>query len=232
MNVEIIFEDDNIIVVNKPNNMLVHNSHYARNIRTPTLLGLLKAQHNSKLYPVHRLDHKTSGVIILCKKKEFINVFQELFTNNKIIKSYYSIVRGFVNEKNIIDSPVKHPETKNYRDAKTICEPINKIELDIPVHPYKNSRFSLVKLIPQTGRIHQLRIHLNKISHPIIGDYKYGDRFHNRMFESEFKCENMFLHAYSLEFIHPFTSEKMNVKTSYSDNWNLIMNKFNWEIKK
>ena len=69
----------------------------------------------------------------------------------------------------------------------------------------------MVKLQPKTGRLHQLRIHMNKISHPIIGDPKYGDRLHNRMFQKEFQCENLFLHAKNLSFIHPFTNENISI---------------------
>lgn len=230
MKIEILFEDEYIIIVNKPNNVLIHKSYYARNVDGPTLLDLLNQQFNTNFYPVHRLDRKTSGVLLLAKQKENVAIFQELFNENEIKKTYLGIVRGLVNESRLIDTPVKNPDTKVYKDAETYCEPILTKELDIAVHPYNGSRYSLVKLTPTTGRMHQLRIHLNKISHPIVGDYKYGDRFHNRMFEQEFNCHYLFLHAYSLKLKHPLTNEQLIIKANLPNDWISIFNIFDWKF--
>lgn len=229
MTIPLLFEDNFIIAVNKPHNILIHKSHYARNLKGPTLLDLLLNQEGIPFYPIHRLDYKTSGLILLCKKKEFIVKFQELFHQDLIQKTYKAIVRGFAPEKMSIKSPVKNAETLKYKDAHTELTLLNQVSLDIPVHPYPGSRYSLVELAPKTGRMHQLRIHMNKISHPIVGDYKYGDRFHNRMFENELQCENMFLHAYSVAFTHPFTGEKLTINADFSRNWLGIFEKFNWK---
>lgn len=228
MNIEILFEDEFIIIVNKPNNVLIHNSYYARNIKEPTLLDLLKNQMGASFFPVHRLDRKTSGVLVLAKQKESVAVFQELFNAFEIQKKYIGIVRGFVEESMKITSPVKNPDTQVYKEAETLCNPLKTKLLAIPVHPYENARYSLVELVPATGRMHQLRIHMNKISHPIVGDYKYGDRFHNRMFENEFDCQNLFLHAHTLEFMHPINAKKIAVKANFPEDWNKIFAFFNW----
>lgn len=230
MNIEIIFEDEYIIIINKPNNLLIHNSYYARNIKSDTLLELLFKQFGIHFYPIHRLDRKTSGVLMFAKQKEYVSVFQELFNANQIQKTYFGIVRGFIDESEIVKTPVKNPDTKVYKDAETFCEPLNSITLNIPVHPYETSRYSLVKLTPATGRMHQLRIHMNKISHPIVGDYKYGDRFHNRMFEEEFSCANLFLHANSLHFKHPLTKKNIAVEAILPNDWIHIFKLFNWSI--
>lgn len=230
MKIEILFEDYHIVIVNKPNNLLIHNSYYARNIKEDTLLDLLYAQFGRHFYPVHRLDRKTSGVLMLAKQKEDVAVFQELFNVNQIQKTYLGIVRGFVDLSVSVTSPVKNPDTKIYRDAETYCEPIHTKLLEIPVVPYDNSRYSLVKLTPSTGRMHQLRIHMNKISHPIVGDYKYGDRFHNRMFENVFNCENLFLHAHSLHFTQPITNEKISIKASLPNDWKKVFKIFDWNL--
>lgn len=226
--VQIIYEDDHLLVANKPNNFLVHESHYARNIQEPTLLDKLAEQINDPVYPVHRLDRKTSGILLFARKKEFVAEIQRLFTDNRIDKIYYAILRGFISEKFTVDSPVKNNDTGIYKDALTNGECLQQIELPIPVHPYDSSRYSLVKLSPQTGRMHQLRIHMNKISHPIIGDYKYGDRFHNRMFEQEFGCEYMFLHAGELLFTHPFSNKKLHLKAEFPEDWDIMLNRFEW----
>lgn len=230
--IEIIYEDDHLLVVNKPNNFLIHQSHYARNIKEPTLLDKLAEQYVKPLYPIHRLDHKTSGILLLSKEKDYVAEFQRLFTDNRIAKHYYAILRGFVDERFEVDSPVKNNDTGIYKDALTYGECLHQIELAIPVHPYERSRYSLVKLSPQTGRMHQLRIHMNKISHPIIGDYRYGDRFHNRMYETEFGCNYMFLHAGELLFKHPFSKKELHLRAEFPEDWNIMLNRFgwNWEL--
>jgi tRNA pseudouridine65 synthase len=229
MNIPICYEDDYIIVVSKPCNVLVHHSHMARNMDDEaTLIDLLKAQYNHKYYPLHRLDRKTSGLILLVKKRADVTTFQELFLQNKIQKTYYALVRGFAPEKGLIESPVKGRDANVYKDAETHFFKLKEIALDIAVHPYDSSRYCLLKLKPKTGRLHQLRIHLNKISHPIIGDPKYGDRFHNRMFETEFNCSNMFLHAGEIEFMHPFSKKSICVHSEFPNHWTEAFNRFNW----
>ena len=125
--IEIIFEDEYMVVVNKPNNFIIHESHYSRNIRETTLLQFLEKQLGFPLYPAHRLDRKTSGVILLLKDKQYVQQFQELFTNKEITKTYYAIVRGFSPEKGTIDSPVKNDDTGIYKEALTHYKTISNI---------------------------------------------------------------------------------------------------------
>lgn len=205
MEIKVVFEDDSLIVINKPNNLLVHSSYYARNIKGPALVDHLFALKDEKFYPVHRLDYKTSGIIVLAKSGQVATQLQKQFESNTIKKSYVALLRGYVDEEGIIDSPVKNAETGKYKEALTHYKRLESIEVDIPVQPYEKSRYSLVEFYPVTGRMHQLRIHANKISHPIIGDHKYGNRHHNKMFKDELGYDNMFLHANRLAFEHPVT---------------------------
>lgn len=229
--IEILYEDDFILCVTKPNNVLVHHAYHSRNVADEeSLLQLLFNQFNQKFYPIHRLDRKTSGIILLAKETSFVSKFQELFTDNQITKTYLGIVRGHAPDSKVIDSPVKGRDANVYKDAETHLKTLEKITLEIPVKPYDSSRYSLVQLQPKTGRLHQLRIHTNKISHPLIGDPKYGDKNHNLMFEDNFNCLNMFLHAYSLEFVHPFSKENINLQTTLPSDWQLIFNEFNWNV--
>lgn len=227
--IEIVYEDEYIIAVNKPNNFLIHNSHYARNIAEKTLLDVLQEQLNYPVYPLHRLDRKTSGIILFLKQKEFVAQFQDLFTTNTVTKTYYAIVRGFSPNAGTIDSPVKNDDTGVYKDAITDYKTIHSVELAIPVHPYDNSRYSLIELTPKTGRMHQLRKHLNKLNHPIVGDYKYGDRFHNRMFETEFNCIYMFLHAFAIHFKHPLSHQNISLSADFPSDWHKMFQQFNWQ---
>ena len=117
--IEVQFEDDYCLIVNKPNNVLVHHSYYSRNIKDDSLLQLLTKQLNHKFYPVHRLDRKTSGLILLAKDKNNVSQFQDLFINQKITKKYMAIVRGHCSEFGQIDTPVKNEDTGIYKDALT-----------------------------------------------------------------------------------------------------------------
>lgn len=231
MTVDILFEDDYIICVSKPNNVIVHHAHHSRNVADEeSLLQLLFKKFDKKFYPIHRLDRKTSGIILLAKETKYVSKFQELFTNNEIQKTYYGIVRGHSPESVIIDSPVKGRDANVYKDAETYFKTVDKTIVDIPVKPYDTSRYSLVEMKPKTGRLHQLRIHTNKISHPLIGDPKYGDKNHNVMFIDNFNCENLFLHAFSLEFKHPFTDENLLIKANFPRDWSIVFDRFKWSV--
>lgn len=229
--IEILFEDQYCIAVHKPNNVLVHHSYYSRNIKDDSLLQLLRKQMvNSNFYPVHRLDRKTSGVILLAKDKTYVSKFQDLFTSDAIQKKYYALVRGFCDANGQIDSPVKNPDTGVYKEALTVYKTISQITLNIPVKPYENSRYSVLEFQPKTGRMHQLRKHANKIAHPIIGDHKYGNRHHNQMFEANFDLDLLFLHAHSLSFTHPFTDENLCITKKTPSFWNTFFKAVNWDI--
>ncbi|CAM1333176.1 pseudouridine synthase [Tenacibaculum aestuariivivum] len=231
MNLSILFEDEYLICVSKPNNIVVHHAHHSRNVADEnSLLQLLFDKFEHKFYPIHRLDRKTSGIILLAKETKYVSKFQELFTTNKIQKTYYGIVRGHAPEYKLIDSPVKGRDSDVYKNAETTLKTVSTVVVNIPVKPYDTSRYSLVEMKPTTGRLHQLRIHMNKISHPLIGDPKYGDKNHNLMFINNFSCDNLFLHAYSLKFIHPFSKKQQIIKASLPDDWNTVFQRFNWSV--
>ncbi|MDB4497432.1 pseudouridine synthase [Flavobacteriaceae bacterium] len=229
MPLEIIYQDSYCLLVTKPNNVLVHHAHHSRNkIDEESLLQLIEHQLGSRYYPIHRLDRKTSGIILLASKREYVASFQALFTTNEIQKIYFGVVRGFSKENLIIDSPVKGRDALVYKDAETHIKLLDKIILDIPVKPYNSSRYSLVELKPITGRMHQLRIHMNKVSTPLINDAKYGDKNHDLMYAKQFGWKNLFLHAGILEFIHPFTNQKLTLKSSFSKDWIDLFQEFSW----
>ena len=230
MNFEIIFEDAFLLVVCKPNNMVVHHAYHSRNVADETsLLQLIQEEKGIKVYPIHRLDRKTSGIILLAKETQYVSKFQELFTNNEIEKTYYGVVRGHAPETKTIASPVKGKDGKVHKEALTHLKTLAQITLDIPVKPYDASRYSLVALQPKTGRMHQLRVHALKISHPLIGDAKYGDKNHDLMYANNFGWKNLFLHAGELAFKHPFSEEKCILKAAFPKDWIALFEEFSWQ---
>jgi tRNA pseudouridine65 synthase len=230
MSLEIIYQDSYCLLVTKPNNVLVHHAHHSRNkIDEKSLMQLIENQLGTRYFPIHRLDRKTSGIILLASKKEYVSTFQALFTNKEIKKIYYGVVRGYSQDNRIIDSPVKGRDALVYKEAESHLKCLDKIELNIPVKPYDSSRYSLVELTPTTGRMHQLRIHMNKLSTPLINDAKYGDKNHNTMYGDQFGWKNLFLHAGSLAFTHPFSNQELFLKSSFSDDWIQLFEKFSWK---
>ena len=206
MQIPVLYEDTECLIVNKPSNILVHHSHYARNIETASLTELVREAGFPNASPVHRLDHKTSGALLLAKEAQFVQAFQELFTSDNLRKTYLALLRGHVADSGIIDTPVKN-ERGNYKEALTHFRCLEHYELAVAIQPYATARYGLVEFTPKTGRLHQLRIHANKISHPIIGDPKHGNRHHNHHFQLEWGLPNLFLHAEKLVFRQPFSRE-------------------------
>lgn len=220
--IKILFEDDWCLVVYKPNNLIVHHSYYARNIEETSLTDLVREKGWPEACPVHRLDRKTSGLILFAKKAEWVADFQVLFGNGAIEKKYLALLRGHLEMEGEIDSPVKN-DRGNYKEAKTLFCCLEHFERDYVIPPYEKQRYSLVEMIPVTGRMHQLRIHANKIAHPIINDPKYGNRHHNHYFQNELGIHELFLHAHSLRFKHPFTSEWIELQEPLPDFWKTFL---------
>jgi tRNA pseudouridine65 synthase len=222
MEVKVVFEDEQCLVASKPSNLIVHHSYYARNIDETSLTDLIRDQVNSEACPVHRLDRKTSGLILFAKKAAFASRFQQLFEHGGIEKTYLALLRGHLEDRGVINSPVKN-DRGNYKEALTEFNCLEHFERDYLIPPYEKQRYSLVEFAPITGRMHQLRIHANKIAHPIINDPKYGNRHHNHYFQNQLGIEELFLHAHSLKFKQPFTEELIELQEPLPDFWNKFL---------
>lgn len=174
-------------------------------------MQLLRDQIGQRIYPVHRLDRGTSGVLVFGKTKEAASVLGEQFRNQKVKKSYLAIVRGFVEEKGNINYPIAADKGKEAKEALTIYKKLKQAELQFSVGKYPTSRYSLIQAFPQTGRFHQIRKHFSHLRHPIIGDKKHGDVKHNKYFKNVLGLEGLFLHCQEMEFEHPFLKETIKI---------------------
>jgi len=216
--IEILYQDEHCLAVNKPSNKLVHHSFSSRNLNETESLMEYLTKKNITAFPIHRLDYKTSGIILMAKDKSFVHAFQQLFDQQAITKKYTALMRGFVEVGGHIDSPVKN-ENGQYKDALTYFELIRNYHLNFNIEPYPTARYSLVHLFPKTGRTHQLRIHANKIAHPIIGDPRYGNRHHNHFFSEQLGIPFLFLHAGELRFNHPFSNQSVIINAALPEFW-------------
>lgn len=207
---EIVFEDEHIVAINKPTGLLVHKSPIDKH-ETRFALQILRDMLGYRVHPIHRLDKPTSGLLLFAKNVDANKQMQALFSDQKISKHYLAVVRGFTPDNLTIDHPVKAQVDKKYqpdiiaKNGTTVLHTIDKTELDISIDKYPKTRYSLVRLSPKTGRRHQLRYHMKHISHPIIGDAKYGKSIHNNYFKQALSCPRLMLSAFQLAFTHPYT---------------------------
>ncbi len=188
------------------------------------------------VYPVHRLDKPTSGVLIFALNSDIASKLSKEFMAGNVQKEYLAIVRGYVQEMDTINYPLKVLlDKKSDRDRRNIQEiqeaittykRLATIELPYPVSKYPVARYSLVKLQPKTGRKHQLRRHLKHIFHPIVGDTKYGRGEHNKLFREKFDCHRLLLHASKIEFTHPITKQRLTIEANLDETFTKIVNLF------
>ncbi len=215
---DIIYHDQNFIAINKSAGLLVHRS-YIDFHETSNAVDLLQAQIQQPVYPVHRLDKPTSGVLLFALDKQSAGLMSELFRNHQITKHYLAVVRGHADLQGTVDNPVRDKDApqKPRKDASTSYRALAHLELGIAVDRYASARYSLLEVQPLSGRRHQIRQHMKHISHPLIGDTSYGKSIHNKFFKSHFECTRLLLHAQRLNFIHPVTLKQCDIEASKLD---------------
>ena len=189
---EVLWEDDYLAVIYKPSGLLVSGNKAKTvtnalpfNLKPSTLENAVKPQ------PVHRLDFATSGLLLIGKTASSIRELGKLFEDKTIQKTYEAVTIGEMKNQGTIDFPIDEKESlSSYLLLKT-------------VNSERFEKLNLVQLTPHTGRRHQLRIHCAHIGNPILGDVEHGIE------EKILKGKGLFLHTKSLEFIHPYTQEKL-----------------------
>lgn len=218
---EVIYQDEYLIAINKPHGLLVHQSSIARDA-TEFALQLLRDQVGKHVSPVHRLDRKTSGILLFAFDKESEISMHQQFMNGETDKKYVAILRGFAPDMMNIDYPLAK-ENGTLQDAFTSFKTLQKAELDVAFGKHPTSRYSLVEATPKTGRMHQLRRHFSHILHPIIGDRTHGCNKQNKFFLEQWNMTTMLLHASELSFKHPKTSKQIHLKADLHTEFKRVM---------
>lgn len=208
--IDIIYEDDNIIVVNKPKGMVVHPANGNPN---GTLVNAIMAICKDSLSGiggeirpgiVHRLDKDTSGLLIIAKNDEAHVNMSEQIKNHEVKKTYIALVRGVIKEN---EATIDMPIGRSQSDRKKMA--VNKNGKNAVTHIKvlkRYDKYTLLEIHIETGRTHQIRVHLSHIGYPIIGDYTYSNG------KNEFGIIGQCLHAQRLEFKHPITQKKMKLE--------------------
>lgn len=208
---EIVYKDEWMVAINKPHGLLVHRSPIANDVEV-FAVQLLRNQLGTKVWPAHRLDRKTGGVLLFALNPETNSTLHELFAQRKVKKTYRAIVRGYTDDEGSIDRELKKLESGEFQSALTTYRTLTRVEIPLTHGPHQTSRYSLEELEPHTGRRHQLRRHLAGINHPIIGDRPHGCNKQNRFWKNTFNFTHMLLHAAELRLPHPVTGEEVIIR--------------------
>lgn len=211
MTFTILYQDEFLIAIHKPCGFFVHRTKLDNQAST-LVLPNLRDQIGQRVYPVHRLDRKTSGVLLFALDATTQSTMNKKFAGNEVSKKYIAIVRGHTNLDFEIDYAIINDKNK-LQEALTFGKTLQHTEIPYCSWKHPTSRYSLVELYPQTGRQHQLRKHLSHIFHPIIGDRPHGCNKQNKFFLDTFGLNEMMLHATQLEFEHPKTADKIKIES-------------------
>ncbi|RUO58545.1 tRNA pseudouridine(65) synthase TruC [Pseudidiomarina insulisalsae] len=217
----IVFEDDSLIAIDKPSGLLVHRSWLAKDARE-FALQMLRDQIGQRVYPAHRLDRPTSGLLLFAKDAATARALTTAFTERRVAKRYHAVVRGYLGDGDL-DYPLREEldkiadkfadQDKAAQQAHTSYRCLQRVELPYAVSKkHATTRYSLMELTPSTGRKHQLRRHMAHLRHPIVGDSHHGDGRHNRFFREHFGVQRLLLAATALRFQHPHTQQAVDLQ--------------------
>ena len=233
----ILYRDESLVVIDKPANLLVHRSEIDRH-ETRFAIQLLRDQIGQRVWPAHRLDRGTSGVLLFGLTPEIAGSLTRQFEAGTVDKRYLAVVRGHPAETGLIDHPLSRQRddhefagehaSNEAQAARTRFRRLATIELPVAVDRYPSSRYALLELEPLTGRRHQLRRHLKHIAHPIIGDATHGKGIHNRFFAETYGCRRLLLACTHLAFDHPLSGERINVNAPVSGTFAALLARFGW----
>lgn len=232
----LIYQDHHLVVVDKPANLLVHPSEIDRR-ETRSAMMILRDQLGQWVYPVHRLDRPTSGLLVFALDRDIARVLATAFEERRVRKDYLAIVRGHPPLGGIVRHALTLKDDRQSRrtiageaqEALTLYHRLARVTVDWPVdRRYPTSRYALLRCRPATGRRHQLRRHLKHISHPIIGDSSYGKGPHNRAFADAFGDNRLYLHASQLSLAHPVSGQPLNLRAPLPDAFQRVCDEFGW----
>jgi tRNA pseudouridine65 synthase len=238
MSLRLLYQDDYLVAIDKPAGLLVHRSWLDKH-ETRFAMQMTRDLIGKHVYPVHRLDRPTSGVLLFALDPVTARLLSQDFAHHRLQKEYMALVRGWAPEQLYIDYPLKEEldkiadvfvdPDKPAQEARTWLQRLQTVELPHAVSPrHPSSRYSLVRLMPQTGRKHQLRRHMAHISHPIVGDTTHGDGRHNRFFREHYDCQRLMLCHVGLTIRHPVHGFPLRLQVALDHQWKQLFEQFGW----
>ncbi len=223
--IPILFQDEHIIVVNKPVDLPVHKNDFMPH-DAPYLTKLIGDITGKWIYNVHRLDSKTSGVIVLVFSSEMAKELTLQFERKEVQKTYFAVVQGDPGEGTFNEKVLVKKKTKFKKPAVTNYITLKTVQTKISYKEKENVNLSLVEIHPETGRWHQLRQHFAKNRFDIVGDTHHGDFTLNKILTEMTGVKRLFLHAAKLQFSHPETKEQLSFEAELPEEFNTLLNYF------
>jgi tRNA pseudouridine65 synthase len=230
---DILHFDDDFVIIDKPEGFHVHAPEDPTIKADPSKIVLqqLRDQLGKKVYPVHRLDVPTSGCLLMALSSEAASALSKQLEEGDFEKVYTAVVRGWTEEEMDIKIPLESEDKKKELNALSYLRRLKTLEIPEAVgkkHP--TARYSLVHLQPVTGRFHQLRRHMNRVSHPIIGDVSHGDNHQNHFFADRMGVAGLCLRAHFLSFTNPRDPEdRIEVEAPWPTKWEKLFELFDYE---
>jgi len=229
----LLYQDEHLVAVHKPPGLLVHRSALSRG-ETEFLLQRLRDQIGQRVYPVHRLDRPTSGVMVFALSSAVAASLCQAFSEQQIDKRYLAVVRGSAPEHERLDYALREEDGTRPKaempamPAATEIMRLDSVELPVQVDRYPKARYSLVEARPLTGRRHQIRRHLSRRGYPIIGDAKHGKSVHNRFFAQRLDAPRLLLAATHLAFEHPMLGQRIVLECALDAPMEALFHRFGW----
>ncbi len=224
---DILYQDEQLVAIHKPPGILVHRSPISRD--RVFVLQRLRDQLGRHVYPIHRLDRATSGVLVFGLDSASARAVGQQFEQRAVLKEYRALVRGWVDDQGLIDHPLSDEEGHaRPQPAVTEYECLRRVELPCAVDRYPTTRYSLVAVHPLTGRRQQIRKHFKHISHHLVGDTTHGNGKHNRFFREQFDIHRLMLTAHRLEFAQPLSGERLTLRSLKEAEWERLLTAFGW----
>ncbi|MEG0529246.1 MAG: pseudouridine synthase [Bacilli bacterium] len=218
---EILYQDEYIIAINKPSGLLVHKSFYARDAKIFAIQELRNQIGGQHVYPIHRLDRKTSGVLLFALDKEALKIMNDRFATREVEKKYLAILRGWSPDELTIDYDLTNDDGVK-QNAITYFRRLQKAEIELEFNNHPTSSYTLVEAITETVSMHQLRKHFKHILHPILGCRKHGCNKQNKLWLENFELKGMMLHAHQLVFNHPITNERITLNATINEEFEKV----------
>lgn len=231
---KLIYCDEALLAVHKPAGLLVHRSPIDRHETEFALQYARELNAGEHVYPVHRLDKPTSGLLVFARSPEAATKLGETLMARQVQKTYLAVVRGWPQAKGQIDYPLRL-EAVDKRDineqpvqsAVSDYSCLAQVELPVQVDRYPQTRYALVAIHPHEGRKHQVRRHLKQLGHPILGDIKHGKGPHNRYAEAEFG-RGLLLACVQMTFPHPVSGEPLTLNAPLESRFAELIRRWNW----
>tara|TARA_Y100000588_G_scaffold394534_1_gene515553 strand:- start:1445 stop:2173 length:729 start_codon:yes stop_codon:yes gene_type:complete len=223
---EVLFRDDHYIAVDKRSGLVVHPTAMARD--ATALLPIVRKKVGGWVYPVHRLDRGTSGLVLFALSQEAARRMGGLIESRLVDKQYLAVLRGYLEDCRVDHAYDDGEHGGDSVDCVTDFYAEARVELPYAAGRYDTARYSLVRARLLTGRRHQIRRHAAHVSHPVIGDTTHGDGDHNRLFRDVFKLSRLLLMATSMRFEHPFTQESVTIEAPIPSRLQRVFDRFSW----